>query len=746
MDHLRRLLTFEKDRWGRLGAEEPREHDQLPSFWHMDDDAIEMARVMGKKWKTAYSNRIRSYSLIPAHESIEGLNVDAILDMYLELGSHVDILILFSFRFSAEASKHANWANCHESFRNFTRLPPEDCARVVECMREISRHDLEEILLQDYPERRRWFIQLFHDDYDSYNLYRAHFNTAIHGSPPGKAHKLTFMSEDDFYAFRPEEQENPTPKRSHTGQHAATLFNNPGDENSQIPMTYLNFVPGDVSDIGRIGVAESKHYQTILDVELDKTREGDRGVSPQRVQHEALAAVLLPSASTTFIGSSSSFARLYHTLMYLRPSRLIECFDVANPMFTQFEGVIYWALWQMFSHTRIWYAGYLFDDELDALTEQTIEFTEEDEPKIENSSSTESFEVAMKNYHAKARAFRRKEYHSRLFGFPESISFEDVIASVSWANSLHATRQAMFAAFPREYVTTLFDRIDSDDGYMLVGGSDDPVYSYTDILRDEFDMCWARHSPLAQRRDCLNARYHVGALVDAVVRFITFSQIIEHTTHLHLDAEFLGLLTIWQFASTPKVNVLKYVIERIRPSRASVQLMRIHSDWMPSNMHSVIQMPIDLPLASKAWMGIFLQYAKWLKRLANLRATLVVTDLVPSMLDGIGNPDAAAKPGNPSHLKAIPADVMDDILLPFLGLAVTGKIGARRLPTQAEYKALNNAKVVDGRRQPEFLREYDPLTLPNRSTHKTPSESVATARSSDALGESTSARPAKRPA
>lgn len=765
LGHIVRQL---QSRWESMSPDARRTSDFLPSFISASDNDKAFFDRVREQWCSIYVDLAQRHTTLPdesfsdgpdspksrkyikkvsrktvARWRIKTLRYDAFIDLCRLCGDHYSVLKHLYESWILRPSLRANYPQDASGFFVMTRLPPSDVYALVGCSRTVFEYGLHHLIhdpnlanpfQESMDEIASKFVLDFEESYRFYLDMSDEYTAEESQHPRGEEHTLKFESKES-YLLRTESWDYSLGYYDRS-QLQHILYVNNESRRWFGSLEYANYEFQTAEDIQH---ADSVHASMRMHAEQERYIDSEiSSPNGMLMTEELLAAIVRPTTATVFIGCGS-FDRLYSALMYLAPRDLLDLF-MEQPRFAQFHSLIKWAAWQLCDWQNIWYLGAVYDDALLDEIERTIV-----DPPNHVLTPTQ------------LSKYKVKTYWKRQLALPADVTltFEDVIASVPWASNLHSIRQAMFTAFPPQAVATYYD----------VHPMDVQPRGFK-TFEDAFQQAWKSHMSPDQRRDYEERNESVGALVDYVVRVVTFAQLIEKAQFLTLKLEHLSAIVQWQFTSTPKVDVLKYIITRLVPNAPTLEMLRQAKRFpLPSmdtyeNQISWKSLIDKLNVEATLAVRLFMQYAKWIKEQHKIHATLMSAKVHSALTGGVFKTMPVTKRAlfqgathptdfeytTPARLGAVPIDVMEEVLLPYLGIQASNEL---RIITPKEYLVLNpdfqsQAAQLNPRHQPAFIsRSPVPFYLPIRSQEKQNTQTTAAVRSLDSDGESSSSKRAR---
>jgi hypothetical protein len=761
---IRQIQQRHIDRWNKPIIEGRKlEWFQLPSVLCVLPAEMAVVDAFQTRWITQYTRYMRQWTTDEEKaDQTRAMYDDAYIDLYTLVMDHYKLLYLFAAKFALEENRAPRTSILEppkgpnrSCFNIFLRLPPTEHASVMKCMAEVTSNGLFSHLPCNTAGSWSKFTAAMEHDLLVYE--RLSYECTREPHPDAADHTLQFESKDE-YRLRTALLDGDSSKgiRNHLDEHHWA--------------TGASYRAGHW--IAHVAHPLAAHH---LQHTIAHDLRGNKHLQSVRLHQEVMAAVVKSSPTTIFIGSAS-FTRLYHVLRFVDIECLTIYFEV-QPIFSQFNSLIRWAMWQLFDWKNIWYRGHVFDEEQMEQLENTVEGGDVPMPDTIE-------EEVIRLVDASERQKRMKEFINRQFAFQPSMTFEDVVASVSWEHTIQATRQDVFEAFPPAVAREQFGKYSTVESQAA------------------FNSVWTQNMSPAHALDMQMNLYRANpaSLVSHVIRALTFMQVVEDTDNeVPYDIfVFLMYLTWWQFSGPPKVDVLKYVIQRMRPNAAIVaQFIAAKYPYgrigISGKFVDLFLFPNSHTIPALPWL--FLAYAKSLKGRDELAARLMTSNVLPALVNGVNKtmPTATLKVApvlapalvvvdgvtkamsqlainksneqkienkalNPSdynystvdkHTK-VAADVLyTKVLGEFLGLKLShGGSTGTRLVSPVEYLASKPQHRVkngiDPRLQEAFIfQPYQPLFREVRSSAKQSSAPTATIRHApDAvMGESASAPP-----
>lgn len=721
---VRSILHNQVSRYSHVPKKYDMERRYLPSLAGVSNADRGVVDNALEAWTATMTKFIytRSYA---SEDIVKLAELDAKLDFFRILGDHIMILATI---FKVACGSLSRYDSEHSCFWALMRLPREDNKLVMQALQVVGSNNVSDNPVS--PSKWHQFDRQLTDHYSLYSTLIHRYETAADGHPPGQAHRIDFETIASYTAARRK------PYEPESTPYSDELFSDSPRIRDGYPRSHLSRVyPYKLDEMDAVD-AESMVSYHAMKLGLYTQHSMYRNVHPGTIHEEVLAAVIVPTERTVFIGGCASFTRVYASMQHIIPNKLPMYFEEV-PELQQFTSLLRWAWWQLLHWDNTFYVEMAFDDQ------QWIEMEAKWGPQFlapplpgEPAVTEEDIARQAAERAAQKKEFVCEEHLQRQCGFPvgASRSFEDVIAATRFANHFTDLRQAMFAIFPPEVVK----RHDTDRR----------IPYGEETLQEAFDREWkGRMTP--EHRASLNPRgLNIDNLVNRVIKTLTFTQLIEKTEHIPCDEEFLSCLTLWQFSGTMKVNVMKYLITRMIPCKSTLETMAMAKHLTQPTIRVTHDTFFRYQITDRSVLSMFKHYAWFIKREQIIRATLFAANFIPALIKGSGKSPSQRIPGE----HAIPHDVMEKIMLPMAGLSIerTTLTGTRRIMTQKEYiqrnEGLRDPTKIPYRRSPAFIRvPYAPLDIidfrPDKNKTAAPTASV---RSSDAVSNSGDSVSAKR--
>lgn len=723
----------QSDRWAHLSANSSPHWNQLPTTCAVSDTDRQTIAQIEKTWIGFMTGALAALTSTGHAPVISFLQVDAQLDFYRLLNDHIKIIDIFLGEYrrlrTSNPEDEGQFAPC---FRLFTRLPFEDNREVMRYMGVLNDNNLS-THLTDNPSEWTGFVRCMRKDFATYSKLRKSYLDGEGGHPVGGAHQLEFESHDSF-------------------QHQAST--RPMYEMPATPMTDFLMGPYHVSrerleyplnmpppkkpiswDKTSLHPEKAYAYHEIMARMTSEVNE--LACSPAaRIHHELIASVLEPSPNTVMVGSSHP-ERIYRIMRGMDIHFLPAYFEEV-PVLQQFTSLVRWVLWQLLDWENVWYADFVLTPEVHRAVVDSLgdQFKPHDHFFADVETPAQQIQ-AVSDYLAYTRQ-TSNTYFRELFGFPtdsnnRTCSFEDVIALTGLEAMMTSIRNTVFATFPPAVIAQRYDILGED-------GRADNQRLFMDASK-LFDTAMREASPETFE----HVNHSIYYLVYSVFRWMTVSQIFEHARHLEMPMDLVNDLIEWQFRSTPKVDVLAYVIKRFRPNRPTLVGLRLGRSRAHPMMFDIsgdlIKDVLWIPDHITDSVKTFMNYAEHLKKHDSIRSVLMASKFLTSLEQGmfkampevIPEEEAArkarlllAQPGRdtatlypndllyttPERRRRIPKEIINSIMLPMMGLPVerTTAQGTGKIVTPSEY-LINTPelrKSIQTRHEMSFLTQpYD---------------------------------------